>query len=92
MNLKDGYILTNCCNPGPDDKIVGYYSFDNIVKVHRHDCPNLDKADETRLVALEWADILGEEDFVPGDDFQTISDDEFRILRHHLAQERTKSK
>ncbi len=83
MKLKDDYILANCCSPGENDKIVGYYSHNNIIKVHRADCPNLDKADPERLMELHWRDIVGEVDFVPDDDFGKLDATDFVILAHH---------
>ncbi|MCP4685696.1 MAG: hypothetical protein GY867_09655, partial [bacterium] len=55
--LRDKYTLAKCCVPSVDDAVVGYYSFDDILKVHRSDCSNLDKADPERLVQLQWPDI-----------------------------------
>ena len=82
--LKDEYTLAKCCSPGVDDEIIGYYSYDNLLKVHRKDCPNLAKAEQERLVALEWSDILAETGFEPDSDFDELDDTDFAILKHHL--------
>ena len=84
MNLKEDYILANCCHPAPNDDIVGYYSFINVLKVHKADCPSLQKADQSRLVQLNWKDILASEDFQPDPDYSELSELDFKILKHHL--------
>ncbi len=82
--LKEDYILSKCCTPGIGDDITGYYSYNNILKVHRCDCPNLNKAEPERLVKLSWDDILlSETDDTPDDDYTTLDITDFRILEHH---------
>jgi len=83
MKLKEDYILARCCRPTTDDKITGYYSHDNFIKVHKADCTNLNKADNSRLISLEWQDILAENDFVPGNDYQELNNIDFAIMKHH---------
>jgi len=82
--LKEKYTLAKCCHPSPEDSIAGYYSYDDILKVHRSDCPNLDKADPERLVRLKWSDILADPKFEPDDDFRALEAIDFAILKHHL--------
>ncbi|MDF1545553.1 MAG: DUF2250 domain-containing protein [bacterium] len=82
--LKEQYTLAKCCSPAEEDNIVGYYSYDNRLKVHREDCPNLAKAEAERLVALQWSEILEDEGFVPGNDYDQLDETDFAILRHHL--------
>lgn len=83
--LKDEYTLAKCCSPSPEDPIIGYYSHDNILKVHLESCPGLSKADQSRLVTLDWSDILMEQpDFSPGPEYNQLDDLDFRILAHHL--------
>ena len=84
IKLKEKYILAKCCSPSLEDKIVGYYSHDNYLKVHRHDCTSLKKAEPTRLVALSWDDILEDAGFAPGQDYDELEVDDFAVLRHHL--------
>ena len=82
--LKENYTLSKCCRPLPDCEITGYYSHDGLtLKVHRSSCVNLQKADQARLVSLEWKDILAEDEFTPDDDFAELDELDFRILRHH---------
>lgn len=82
--LKEKYQLAGCCTPDLSDKIVGYFSYDNLIKVHREGCSNLAKADAGRLVKLEWADIIEADDFTPGPDYGELEVNDFAILRHHL--------
>jgi len=83
MNLKENYILANCCRPTESDPIVGYHSYDGMIKVHRADCRNLAKAEQDRLVKLEWAEITAGEDFTPDADYNELDAVDFQILEHH---------
>ncbi len=83
MKLKDKYILARCCRPNISDRITGYYSHDNLIKVHKTGCSNLNKADAERLMALAWTDILAADDFAPDDDFKNLDKIDFAVLRHH---------
>ncbi len=83
--LKDDYTLASCCRPTTADEIVGYYSYNNVLKVHRDDCPNLRKADTARLVKLNWPDILTEHElFSPDADYDRLDEVDFAILEHHF--------
>jgi hypothetical protein len=84
--LKENYTLSKCCSPIPDCEIIGYYSHDGILlKVHRISCANLQKADQTRLVALAWSDIIADEQFTPDEDYNELDGLDFRILTHHAS-------
>lgn len=83
IKLQEKYVLAKCCSPGLSDDIIGYFSFDDCIKVHRHDCPNLKKAEPDRLVMLQWDEILAPEDFEPEDDYNDLSPEDFKILKHH---------
>jgi hypothetical protein len=83
MKLKADYIRANCCQPTEVDSIIGYYSYDNLIKVHKTECENLRKADQTRLVSLQWRDILGGKSFKPDDDYNLLDEVDFRVLNHH---------
>ncbi|MFH2037346.1 MAG: hypothetical protein ABIJ45_13150, partial [Candidatus Zixiibacteriota bacterium] len=79
MILKDDYILAKCCQPSENDEIIGYFSYDNIIKVHRANCTNLDKSESSRLIQLAWKDIIGSEEFQPNDDYSELSETDFKI-------------
>ncbi|MFH1700690.1 MAG: DUF2250 domain-containing protein [Candidatus Zixiibacteriota bacterium] len=83
IKLKEKYILANCCSPQLSDSITGYFSYDDKIKVHRSDCGNLIKADKSRLLDLRWDEICEEEDFIPSDDFATLTKIDFLLMEHH---------
>ena len=81
--LKEKYVLAGCCEPKVGDRIVGYISHDDCVKVHYSDCGNLAKADPDRLVQLDWQNILADKAFEPDGDYQLLDSTDFAVLRHH---------
>jgi hypothetical protein len=83
VSLKEKYRLARCCSPAPPAAIVGYFSHDDIIKVHRENCANLPKADAERFVRLEWRDILKETPAAPPAGYDTLERDDFLILQHH---------
>ena len=47
--------LANCCTPIPGDEIVGFVSTGQGVKVHRVDCPNVQRLEsKSRLIDVVW--------------------------------------
>ncbi|MCK4632510.1 MAG: DUF2250 domain-containing protein [candidate division Zixibacteria bacterium] len=84
IKLKDEYVQARCCSPRPDEKIIGYYSHNNVLKVHRHDCPSLKATDQERLVNLQWEDILQPSGFQPDDIYDSLDRIDFAIMEHHL--------
>lgn len=83
--LKEKYVLAKCCSPTCDRPITGYISYDDAIKVHSSDCPNLAKADPERLVRLDWSEILEPAPENPADDYDLLDVTDFRILEHHEA-------
>jgi hypothetical protein len=81
--LKKNYVLAKCCTPAPPDSITGYYSYDKILKVHRHDCRHLDRVEPERLIKLEWQEIIEQPPKGPGDDFADLDAIDFAVLQHH---------
>ncbi len=47
--------LAKCCNPLPGNEIVGYVTRGRGVTIHRRDCPNILRLDDTdRLIEVSW--------------------------------------
>jgi len=46
--------LARCCNPMPQDEIIGYVTRGRGVAVHRRDCPNVLRLDQNRLMWVAW--------------------------------------
>ena len=85
IKVKEGYKIAQCCSPQPDDTIIGYYSYNNILIVHKASCENLKKAESNRLVILTWSEILEKEEEIPGKDYDDLDELDFRILQHHQS-------
>jgi GTP pyrophosphokinase len=47
--------LAKCCTPLPGNEIVGYVTRGRGVSIHRRDCPNILRLDDTdRLIEVSW--------------------------------------
>lgn len=46
--------LGNCCQPVYGDVIYGYISKGYGIVVHREGCPNMNRADQDRLIDVKW--------------------------------------
>ena len=56
--------FSKCCNPVPGDEIIGYYTKNGIVSIHRKDCMNilcLNDEERRHLTAVQWLVADGEE-------------------------------
>jgi hypothetical protein len=83
LKLKEGYKIARCCSPRPNDSIVGYFSYNNVIAVHKASCGNLKKTESERLLSLSWEDILKKGEDKPEEDYHQLDELDFRILRHH---------
>ncbi|HSP13088.1 MAG TPA: bifunctional (p)ppGpp synthetase/guanosine-3',5'-bis(diphosphate) 3'-pyrophosphohydrolase [Salegentibacter sp.] len=53
------YKLANCCNPIPGDKVFGFVTVNEGIKVHKKDCPNalqLQSNYAYRIIPAKWID------------------------------------
>jgi len=50
-------VLANCCTPTPGAPVVGFITVSRGITVHRIDCPNVLRLDDTqrdRLLEVDW--------------------------------------
>jgi GTP pyrophosphokinase len=61
-----GNLLTRiarCCQPAPGDSVIGFITRGEGVTIHRRDCRNVQRLEETspqRLIDVSWADETGQ--------------------------------
>lgn len=49
--------MARCCNPAPGDEIVGYITRGRGATIHRRDCPNMLRLQESeRIVKVSWGE------------------------------------
>ncbi len=84
FRIRTEYTLASCCEPRPDTPVIGYHSYGESIKIHRADCRNLSSLDQDRLVPLNWNDIITRDEFAPDDLYNSLEDNDFRILALHL--------
>jgi GTP pyrophosphokinase len=56
---KLNYKLANCCNPIPGDKVFGFLTINDGIKVHKKNCPNavsLQSNYAYRIMSAKWID------------------------------------
>lgn len=56
---KLNYTLANCCNPIPGDKVFGFVTINDGIKVHKKNCPNavsLQSNYAYRIMQAKWID------------------------------------
>jgi len=71
--------LAECCNPVPEDHVVGYVT-DKGIQVHRRDCPKVQDSsfDEDGWVNVEWGSPVG---LMYPVEIHLKADDRFGLLR-----------
>jgi GTP pyrophosphokinase len=58
------YSLSKCCNPIPGDKVFGFVTINEGIKVHKKDCPNaisLQARYAYRIISAIWIDSTQQE-------------------------------
>ena len=56
---KLNYTLANCCNPIPGDKVFGFVTINDGIKIHKKNCPNavsLQSNYAYRILQAKWID------------------------------------
>jgi GTP diphosphokinase / guanosine-3',5'-bis(diphosphate) 3'-diphosphatase len=54
---EQNYRLANCCDPIPGDDVVGFLNSDQVVVIHKKNCPNAIDLMATfgdRIVSVQW--------------------------------------
>lgn len=58
------YTLAKCCSPIPGDKVFGFITINDGIKIHRNNCPNAEHLMSKmayRCIAARWRDQYLEE-------------------------------
>ena len=58
------YKMSQCCNPIPGDKVFGFITINDGIKVHKKDCPNaisLQANYAYRILSAKWIDSTNQE-------------------------------
>ncbi len=67
-NLKNiNYKLAQCCNPVFGDKIFGFVTISDGIKIHRRNCPNAPEMRQRypyRIIKSRWRDTISRSTFV----------------------------
>ena len=61
---KLDYKLAACCNPIPGDKVFGFVTINDGIKIHKKNCPNsvsLQSNYDYRIIKAKWIDSSQEE-------------------------------
>ena len=56
-NLKNGYIIADCCHPIPGDDVLGYYNEKKQIIIHKRNCPvanTIKSSHGDRILAAVW--------------------------------------
>jgi GTP pyrophosphokinase len=58
------YKMSPCCNPIPGDKVFGFITINDGIKIHKQDCPNaisLQANYAYRVLSAKWIDSTKQE-------------------------------
>ena len=85
------YKLSNCCNPIPGDKVFGFVTVSEGIKVHKQNCPNalsMQSQFAYRIMKAKWVDSSQEEHKVmlkiTGIDNMGLVNDVTRIISNSM--------
>ena len=56
-NLKNDYIIADCCHPIPGDDVLGYYNEQKQIVIHKRNCPvanTIKSSHGDRILAAKW--------------------------------------
>jgi len=89
---KLDYKLSKCCNPIPGDKVFGFLTINDGIKVHKMNCPNaisLQSNYAYRIMPAKWIDST-KQDFkvilhISGVDNQGMANDVTRIISNNMG-------
>ena len=89
---KLDYKLSKCCNPIPGDKVFGFLTINDGIKVHKNTCPNaisLQSNYAYRIMLAKWIDST-KQDFkvilkINGVDNQGLANEVTRIISSNMG-------
>ena len=89
---KLDYKLSKCCNPIPGDKVFGFLTINEGIKVHKMNCPNaisLQSNYAYRVMPAKWIDST-QQDFkvilqISGVDNQGMANDVTRTISNNMG-------
>ncbi|MFK8061300.1 MAG: bifunctional (p)ppGpp synthetase/guanosine-3',5'-bis(diphosphate) 3'-pyrophosphohydrolase [Polaribacter sp.] len=89
---KLDYKLSKCCNPIPGDKVFGFTTINDGIKIHKMNCPNaisLQSNYAYRILQAKWIDST-KQDFkailnLSGVDNQGMANDVTRIISNNMG-------
>lgn len=57
-NAEQSYEIARCCNPIPGDEVIGYYSPEGSIIIHKPKCPTAIRImsnEGNRIISVRWA-------------------------------------
>ena len=89
---KLDYKLSVCCNPIPGDKVFGFLTINDGIKIHKRNCPNaisLQSNYAYRIIQTKWIDST-KQDFkvilqISGVDNQGMANNVTRIISNNMG-------